>query len=289
MQPSNVYDQTIQKLIQWRQDPRAVWGQSTGLAPLDGLTGGLHNEELTLLAGRPSMGKSALAMQIAYHRAREYRRQGLDRRVVIFSAEMSGWQVVLREASRLARIPSTSLKRGYVSDAELEFVQGIIQDMRVYPLILDDTHGITADQMHERLRRWLDSGPEIGLVVFDHLHLGGGDREYERIGALSSRLQYFAKRLSVPVLALAQLSRKTEDRQPPVPVISDLRGTGSLEQDADNVLFVYRPRWYEPFADQNEAHEAHIIVAKARNNGELGTARVEFVPRFTEFRAPEEL
>lgn len=234
------------------------------------------------------MGKSALAMQIGFHRAREYQRLGEDRRVIIFSAEMTGWQVVLREAARLARIPSTTIKRGELSDAELAYVQGVIQDMRTYPLHLDDTHAITGELVYERLRRLKDSGPRIGLVIFDHLHLGGGDREYERIGALSATLQRASKKLQVPVLALAQLNRKVEDRGVPIPVLSDLRGTGSIEQDVDNAWFIYRARKYDLTLDQNEAHEAHILVEKARNHGELGTAVVEFVPRFTDFRNPPE-
>lgn len=232
------------------------------------------------------MGKSALAMQIGFHRAREYQRLGEDKKVVLFSAEMSGWQVVLREAARLSRIPSTAIKRGELSDNELSFVLEVVQEMRRYPLVLDDTHAITGEQLYETLRRLKDVGPTIGLIVFDHLHLGGGDREYERIGTLSATLQRAAHKLRVPVLALAQLSRKVEDRNPPIPVLSDLRGSGSIEQDVDNAWFIYRERKYDLTLDQNEAHEAHILVEKGRNNGELGTAVVEFVPRFVEFREP---
>jgi replicative DNA helicase len=296
-------------------------GITTGLDSVNAKIGGMHHSDLMILAGRPGMGKTSLATNIAFNAARRYMRdradgmehsQSVGAKVAFFSLEMSADQLATRILSEQARISSEALRMGKISRAEFNQLAAAAADLENLPLYIDDTAGLTIGALHTRMRRLQRRhNNEIGLVVIDYLQLltGSGrssnDNRVQEISEISRGLKTLAKDMNVPVLALSQLSRAVEQREDKRPQLSDLRESGSIEQDADIVMFVYREDYYvaakEPKrpveGDNAKVFEDHagwatemervfglaeLIIGKQRH-GATGKVILKFEPSVTRF------
>lgn len=282
----------------------AIAGVTTGFRDLDARLGGLHDSDLIILAGRPSMGKTALATNIAFNVARR------NNTIGFFSLEMSREQLANRILGDEVRVPSDKIRRGLVTWQELERVIGASTDLGALPIFIDDTPAITMAGMRTRARR-LKRKHGLGLLVVDYLQLIGnnpGRRFENRVTELSEitrGLKALAKELRIPVLALSQLSRAVESREDKRPQLSDLRESGTIEQDADVVMFIYREQYYLERAEPTQRPDdkpgkwedrhadwqrrceqvyglADVIVAKQRH-GAVGTVQMKFEGEFTRF------
>lgn len=285
-------------------------GVSTGLRDLDRMLGGLHPSDLVILAGRPSMGKSSLATNIAVSVARNYRTEkqpdgtlsAVEGGVVgLFSLEMSAEQLATRIISETARVPSEKIRRGEVDQPQFEKIYDAARELEQLPLYIDDTGGISIAQLAARARR-LKRQHGLGLIVVDYLQLltGSGrrnDNRVQEITEISQGLKALAKELNIPVLALAQLSRQVENRDDKRPQLADLRESGSIEQDADVVMFIFREKYYLSRAEPREGTEEHmkwfarldevgdtaeVIIGKQRH-GPIGKVDLHFEEQFTKF------
>ncbi len=284
-------------------------GIPTGLIDLDHKMGGLQPSDLIIIAGRPAMGKTALATNIAFHVA-QHLRTGVDAGddqdssvVGFFSLEMSAEQLATRILSEQSEIPSNQIRRGQINDEEFQKIILVSQELQHLPLFIDQTGGITVAQLAARARR-LKRQRGLGLIVVDYLQLLSGssrrasDGRVQEITEITTGLKTLAKELNVPILALSQLSRQVEQRDDKRPLLSDLRESGSIEQDADVVLFVFREEYYaEREAPQqlntpeysqwqekmaNLSGKAEVIIGKQRH-GPTGTVPLQFTPEFTRF------
>lgn len=286
-------------------------GLSTGLIDLDRLLGGLHPSDLVILAGRPSMGKSALAVNIAFDLAKRYafeqqpdgsRKTTAGGRVAFYSLEMSGGQLATRILAEASGVPSDRIRKGAIQAHEFGLIRDAADLLRNIPLHIDETGAIPISKLAARARR-MKRRHGLDLVVVDYLQLAtaqSGNRDGNRvqeITTITTTLKALAKELNVPVLALSQLSRQVENREDKRPQLSDLRESGSIEQDADAVLFVYREAYYlgraepkeetaEHLAWQEEldkvAHVAEVIIGKQRH-GPIGTVKLHFNSDLTKF------
>jgi replicative DNA helicase len=262
-------------------DPsKRVKGISTGFLKLDEMTGGLHGGDLFILAARPSMGKTAFALNIAQHIAL---RGGQT--VAIFSLEMSKESLLTRMLCATARVDSQRFRMGYLSGEERRKLNHALQELAEAPLYIDDTAGLHLMDMHAKLRR-LKSEHGLGVVVVDYLQLmssrGRSENRNQEVSALSRGLKLMAKELNVPMIVLSQLSRAVETRQGDHrPVMSDLRESGSIEQDADVVGFIFREEVYNRDREDLKGL-AELIVAKQRN-GPVGTVNLVFLHNQTKF------
>lgn len=272
-----------------------LMGLPTGLNDLDQLMGGLQATDLILLAGRPGMGKTALATNIAYATARR------DETVAFFSLEMSAGQLTMRIIADRTGISSSNIRRGRITESEFSQIVDAAKEVQKIPLFIDQAGGIDIDQLTSRAKR-LKRQRGLGLVVVDYiqlLHAGGRrpDSRAQEVNEITNGLKRLAKDLDVPVLALSQISRQVDSRENKRPQLADLRDSGSLEQDADVVLFVFREEYYlrngEPPAGSTEhqkwqdalvrAHGiAEIIVGKQRH-GPTGSIRAHFNDKLTRF------
>ena len=299
----NALKQTIDMAKSAYQNEEGIVGVPTGLTDLDSRLGGMHKQDLIVIAGRPSMGKTALATNIAFHAAKNIENKGLKSTVAFFSLEMSSEQLSTRILSEQSKIRSNDIRRGKVS--EKEFEQFIETSKNIYelPLYIDETPAITIAAISNRSRR-IKRLFGLELIVVDYIQLmkSSGKKEYNRVQEVSEitqGLKALAKELNVPVLALSQLSRAVEQRgDDKKPQLSDLRESGSIEQDADVVMFVYREAYYlerkEPRpatvehaewqSKMNEVSNlAEIIIGKQRH-GPTGNIMLEFEPMFTKFK-----
>lgn len=280
-----------------------IIGVTTGFVDLDRYLGGLHPSDLLILAGRPSMGKTALATNIAFNAAKanlENPQEGA--KVLFFSLEMSADQLAGRILSSETQIPSDAMRRGDVRLEDFDTLLETASQTSELPLFIECSGGITLQALRNRSRR-LQRQYNIGLIVIDYLQLiDGGSNKFagnrtQEISEISRGLKNLAKELNVPVLALSQLSRAVEQREDKRPQLSDLRESGSIEQDADVVMFVYREEYYEERRQPGEGTEKHgewqkkmaelhnkaeVIVAKQRH-GPLATVKLFFDGRFTRF------
>ena len=279
-------------------------GVTTGLADLDKLLGGLQRSDLLILAGRPSMGKSALATNIALNAATAYREhQGKDGAVAaLFSLEMSAEQLATRILSDKAEIPSELIRKGAMRKADLPKLIAVSNELHHTPLFIDDTAGLTLTNLRTRAMR-LKRQHDLGLVIIDYLQLmrpSGQSRPENRVQEISEitrGLKMLAKELDLPILALSQLSRQVEQREDKRPQLADLRESGSIEQDADVVMFVFRESYYVTKVEPPEGTKEHedwqakmaevhnladVIVAKQRH-GPTKTVRLHFDGNFTRF------
>lgn len=274
----------IEKLV---QNKGSLTGIPTGFSDLDKLTGGLHPSDFIILAARPSMGKTALALNIAQNVALRApsRISGEPRTVAFFSLEMSQEQLVNRMLCSEANIDSQRMRIGLMSDKDWESLWAACDTMNKAKIIIDDTPGITVMDMRSRARR-MKAEHGLDLIVIDYLQLmqgsgkknTSGDRQQE-VSEISRSLKALARELDVPVLALSQLSRGVESRSIKRPMLSDLRESGSLEQDADIVAFLYREDYYNP---ETENKHTELIIAKHRN-GPVDTVNLFFQKQFTKF------
>ena len=262
-----------------------ITGVETGFEDLDRLTTGFHKSDLVILAARPAMGKTAMALNAIWHAAGEK-----NMPVAIFSLEMSKEQLVQRLISQTTRIPAQVLRSGNVKAEDWpKLVRGVAEVSRA-PIWIDDTAGVTLMEIRAKVRRLssqLKSADEtpLSLVVVDYLQLmiGQGNRQENRqqeIAEISRGLKVLARDLDVPVLAIAQLSRAVESRHDKRPMLSDLRDSGAIEQDADMVMFLYRDEYYNP--DSDDKGIAEVIVGKHRN-GPTGKVQLAWMQQYTKF------
>lgn len=253
-----------------------ISGLSTGLKDLDRMIDGLHRGNLIVLGGRPSMGKSSLAAQIADDAAIA------GKAVLVFSMEMSKEEWGLRSVSRIGRIDSMRLRAGLVNSDEWERISGAIGTLGDKRLVIDESTGLSVGRMRARARRMKRKLGALDLIVIDYLQLmteSEGNNRTEQLSKITRELKLMARELDVPVLVLSQLNRGLEQRQDRRPLMSDLRESGSIEQDGDVVLFVYR---HEVYHENEDAGLAEIIVRKARMGG-VGTARCVWMGEYTTF------
>ena len=293
---------TIEMASNAYKNEEGIVGVPTGLRDLDDRLGGLHNSDLIIIAGRPSMGKTALATNIAFNAAQKLQESGKKSSVAFFSLEMSSEQLSTRILAEQARIKSNDIRRGKISDEQFDKFIEISKNISELPLFIDETPAINIAAMSNRARR-IKRLHGLDLIVVDYIQLMSGpqnnrDGRVQEISQITQGLKAIAKELSIPVIALSQLSRQVEQRDNHQPQLSDLRESGSIEQDADVVMFVYRAAYYlerkEPQAatvehaewqaKMNEiAHLAQIIIAKHRH-GPTGNIDLEFEAMFTKFK-----
>jgi len=257
-----------------------ITGYSTGFSDLDDMIGGLHRSELTILAGRPSMGKTTFALNIAQHACID---EGHP--AVIFSMEMAKEQIVLNMLCSRARVNSHKVRRGFVEDKELATLTRAAGDIEQASLFIDDSPGLSIMELRGKCRR-LKARHNIELVLIDYIQLMEGsdprltDNRQQEITEISRGLKTIARELNVPVVALSQLSRAAEAREGHKPRMSDLRESGSIEQDADVVALLYREDYYRP---DHRPNETDVIIAKQRN-GPTGTITLTFLKEFMRFQ-----
>ncbi|QNM07130.1 replicative DNA helicase [Wansuia hejianensis] len=270
---------TLENIEKASKTTGSVTGLATGFIDLDYKTSGFQNSDLILVAARPSMGKTAFVLNIA-----EYMAFKQNRAVAIFSLEMSKQQLMNRLFAMDSRVNSQSLRTGNLKDedwSKLIESAGLIGDSR---LIIDDTPGITVRELRSKCRKYkLEHGLDIIMIDYLQLMSGGGkgnDSRQQEISDISRSLKALARELNVPVVALSQLSRAVESRTDHRPMLSDLRESGAIEQDADMVMFIYRDDYYNKDSDMKGV--AEIIIAKQRN-GPIGTVNLVWLPDYTKF------
>src|SRR5579872_6213527 len=278
--PAQVIDEYQGGLNAFLDPSRRIKGLSTGFTKLDEMTGGLHPGELIILAARPSMGKTALALNIAQHVATR-----LNETVAVFSLEMSKESLLTRMLCASARVDSQRFRAGYLNQDERRKLQSAAAQLVEAPLFIDDTAGASLMEMHAGLRR-LQQQRKLGLVVVDYLQLMSGRGRFENrnqeISTISRGMKLLAKELKVPMLVLSQLSRAPETRPGDHrPQLSDLRESGSIEQDADLVAFIFREEVYKPDREDLRGM-AELLLAKQRN-GPTGRVNLVFLKEFTKF------
>jgi replicative DNA helicase len=257
-----------------------ITGVPTGFEKIDDLTSGLQKSDLIIVAGRPSMGKTAFALNIAQFAAME-----TQTAVAIFSLEMSKEQLVFRLLASEAKVDSQRLRKGFLGETDWPKLTTAAGRLSEAPLFIDDTPAITVLEMKAKSRR-LKADAGLGLIVVDYIQLmrAGGyrDNREQEISEISRSLKALAKELKVPVIALSQLNRKVEDRTNRRPQMADLRESGAIEQDADVIAFIYRDEVYNKSEDNPEKGTAEIIIGKQRN-GPTGTVKLAFLEKFTSF------
>ena len=294
--------QTIEMASAAYKNEEGIVGVPTGLRDLDDRLGGLHQSDLVIIAGRPSMGKTALATNIAFNAAQKLQDKSKKSSIAFFSLEMSSEQLSTRILAEQSRIKSNDIRRGRISDEQFEKFIETSKNISELPLYIDETPAISIAAMSNRARR-IKRLFGLDLVVVDYIQLMKGsfnnkDGRVQEISEITQGLKAIAKELSVPVVALSQLSRAVEQRDDKKPQLSDLRESGSIEQDADVVMFVYREAYYlerkEPRpatvehaewqAKMNEVSNlAEIIIGKQRH-GPTGNIMLEFEAMFTKFK-----
>ncbi len=261
------------------QKDEPITGVSSGFTDFDELTSGLQASDLIIVAGRPSMGKTTFAMNIAENVAI---RGQLP--VAVFSMEMPGEQLAMRMMSSLGRIDQHKVRTGKLQEDEWPRLTSAVSILAEAPLFIDDTPAMSPTEVRARARRLTREQGGLGLIVIDYLQLmqapGQGENRVMEISAISRGLKALAKELKVPVVALSQLNRNLEQRPNKRPVMSDLRESGSIEQDADLVMFIYRDEVYNE--DSPDKGKAEIIIGKQRN-GPIGTVRMTFLGQYTKF------
>ncbi|WP_347986912.1 replicative DNA helicase [Methylomonas sp. AM2-LC] len=256
-----------------------ITGASTGFTDLDEKTSGLQPADLIIVAGRPSMGKTTIAMNMAENVAVK-----TGNPVAVFSMEMPGEALAMRMMSSLGRIDQHKVRTGKLDDDDWPRLTSAINLLAETKLFIDDTPALTPTEVRSRARRLTREHGQLGLIVLDYLQLmqspSSGDNRVQQISDISRGLKALAKELNVPVMALSQLNRNLEQRPNKRPVMSDLRESGAIEQDADLIIFVYRDEVYNE--DSPDKGIAEIIIGKQRN-GPLGTVRLTFLGQYTRF------
>mgnify|MGYP001436379315 CR=1 FL=1 len=299
---------TIEMASNAYKNEEGIVGVPTGLRDLDDRLGGLHKSDLVIIAGRPSMGKTALATNIAFNAAQKLQESGKKSSVAFFSLEMSSEQLSTRILAEQSRIKSNDIRRGRISEEQFDKFIETSKNISELPLFIDETPAISIAALSNRARR-IKRIHNLDLIVIDYIQLmravNTKDGRVQEISEITQGLKALAKELSVPVLALSQLSRAVEQRDDKKPQLSDLRESGSIEQDADVVMFVYREEYYldknEPSQRENENQEsfnerfikwqdrrsaaegkAEIIISKQRH-GPTGVIQVQFEAKLTRF------
>ncbi|MBN2268897.1 MAG: replicative DNA helicase [Acholeplasmataceae bacterium] len=286
---SEVITEVKEKTERNRDKKGDVTGLRTGFSNLDHFTNGLQPEELIILAARPSMGKSAFAMNLALNVAK--RNKDGKAGVAIFSLEMSNEQLVSRMLSAEANIENTKIKTGKLTSREWQFLEGGMQSLSRLPIVFDDSSSVTVSDIRAKCRKIAQQG-RLDFVVIDYLQLikaddsRSGNRQ-EEVAKISRGLKQMARELKVPILALSQLSRDVEKREDKRPILSDLRESGSIEQDADIVMFLYRNDYYERNAE-SKTGEVELSIAKNRQGAAGITLKFRFDTEFSRFTVQTE-
>ena len=294
--------ETIDMATAAYKNDQGIVGVPSGLTDIDDRLGGLHKQDLIIIAGRPSMGKTALATNIAFNASQNIKKNNLKTSIAFFSLEMSSEQLSTRILAEQSRIKSNDIRRGKINQDDFERFIEASKNLEMLPLHIDDTPAITISALSNRARR-LKRKEGLDLIVIDYIQLmkSSGYRNEGRvleIAEITQGLKALAKELDVPVLALSQLSRQVEQREDKKPQLSDLRESGSIEQDADVVMFVFREQYYlekqEPKPGTAEHvewqekmsqihNQAEIIIGKQRH-GPTGVIKLEFESAFTKFK-----
>ncbi len=276
-------EDNIDSLEERQGNKSLITGVTTGYTLLDHKTSGLQNSDLIILAARPGMGKTAFALNIARNAAME---AGVP--VAIFSLEMSKEQLSMRMLSSEARLDSTRLRSGFISQEDWLRITEAASSLSNAPIFIDDSPVLTAMEIRAKARR-LKLDKNVGLIIIDYIQLMQGRRSAERreleISEISRALKALAKELNLPVVALSQLNRMLEQRSDKRPQLSDLRESGALEQDADVVTFIYRDEVYNKDENNPNKGKAEIIISKQRN-GPIGMVPLVFLNTYTRFENP---
>ena len=272
----------LDRVEEMSQNPNDITGVPTGFYDFDRMTSGLQPGDLVVLAARPSMGKTALAINIAEHVAVN---EGLP--VAVFSMEMGAAQLAIRIVGSIGRIDQGHLRTGKLSDDEWPRLTEAIEKLRSISLHIDETPGLTPSELRANARRLARQCGKLGLIVVDYLQLmsgtsSDGDNRATELGEISRGLKMLAKELQCPVIALSQLNRSVEQRTDKRPMMSDLRESGAIEQDADVIMFIYRDDYYNK--DSKEPGVAEVIIGKQRN-GPTGTVKLAFLKPITKFES----
>lgn len=276
---SQVMAKTIDDIELRSQNKGALIGVPSGFSDLDKMTSGLQAGDLVIIAGRPSMGKTVLGMNIAEHAALKG-----GKSVLVFSMEMPNEAIAMRLLSSLGRLDQSKLRSGNLNEQDWQRVSSAVSLLSQTKIFIDDSPALTPMELRARARRVAKEHNDLGLIVIDYLQLMRGTQQGENrtaeISEISRSLKALAKELNVPVIALSQLNRSLEQRPNKRPVMSDLRESGAIEQDADLIIFIYRDEVYNE--DSPEKGTAEIIIGKHRN-GPIGTVRLTFMGQFTKF------
>lgn len=284
---ADILDTHMQMVETRSQTDGVVTGLSTGFVGLDKITTGLHEDNLIILAARPAMGKTALALNIAQYIAVKEKKP-----VAIFSLEMGAESLIERMLASEGMVEGYHLKTGNLSVEEwhrLMHAQGNLYDA---PIFVDDTAGIRISEIRSKARKLAQEMGGLGVIIIDYLQLitgSKGENRQQVVSEISRELKILAKDLKVPVIALSQLSRAVEQRQEKRPMLSDLRESGSIEQDADIVAFLYRDAYYQKEqADSQEANNVTELIMEKNRHGSLGTVKLYFHKEYTKFSSVEE-
>ena len=275
--------QLLDRVQEMADNPNDITGVPTGFYDLDRMTSGMQAGDMIVLAARPSMGKTAFAINIAEHVALN---EGLP--VAVFSMEMGASQLAVRIVGSIGRIDQMHLRTGRLTDAEWPRLTEAIEKLRNISLHIDETPGLTTSELRANARRLARQCGKLGLIVVDYLQLMSvsasmnDENRATAVGEISRGLKMLAKELQCPVLALSQLSRGVESRTDKRPLMSDLRESGAIEQDADVIMFIYRDDYYNK--DSREPGVAEIIISKQRN-GPTGTLKLAFMKELTRFES----
>ena len=277
---SDILADSFDRMEELHRNKGAIRGIRTGYRDLDNMTAGLQRSDLIILAARPAMGKTTFVTNLAYNIATIEKKP-----VLFFSLEMSKEQLLDRMLADAAGVDSWNIRTGNLSDEDFDKISTAMGEMNEAPFFIDDKPGLTVLELRTKARR-VAHEQDLGLIVIDYLQLmqGSGRHDGNRVqevSEISRGLKLVARELNVPVIALSQLSRSVESRQPPIPQLSDLRESGSIEQDADIVSFIYRPGYYEP-DNPDVANITDLIIAKHRN-GPVGKVSLYFHPERLRF------
>ena len=283
---ADILDTHMQIVETRSQTDGFVTGLSTGFVGLDKITTGLHEGNLIILAARPAMGKTALALNIAKHVATMERKPA-----VIFSLEMGAEELIERMVASEGMVPGYHLKTGNLSTDEWKRLVHAQSNLYDVPIFVDDTAGIRISEIRSKARKLSQEMGGLGIIIIDYLQLITGSKRENRqqiVSEISRELKILAKDLRVPVIALSQLSRSVEQRQDKRPMLSDLRESGSIEQDADIVAFLYRDAYYQKEqADSQEANNVTELILEKNRHGSLGTVKLYFHKEYTKFSSVE--
>jgi replicative DNA helicase len=274
----------LDRVQEMADNPNDVTGVRTGFYDLDRMTAGLQAGDLIVLAARPSMGKTALAINVAEHVALN---EGLP--VAVFSMEMGAAQLAVRVVGSIGRIDQGHLRTGKLTDEEWPRLIETIEKLRTISLHIDESPGLNSSEVRANARRLSRQYGQLGLIVVDYLQLmsgsssDSGENRATELGEISRGLKMLARELKCPVIALSQLNRSVEQRPDKRPMMSDLRESGAIEQDADIIMFIYRDEYYTKDACK-EPGVAEVIIAKQRN-GPTGTVKLAFLRNITKFES----
>ncbi len=275
-----ILGESFDRLDELHKNKGQIRGIPTGWRDLDTMTAGLQRSDLVVLAARPAMGKTTLVTNLAYNVASKAKQA-----VLFFSLEMSKEQLVDRMLADAAGVDSWNIRTGNLTDEDFEKLSNAMGEMAEAPIFIDDTPGVSVLEMRTKARRQAHAQP-LGLIIVDYLQLMSGsgnrnsDNRVQEVSEISRGLKLIARELNVPVVALSQLSRSVESRSPQIPQLADLRESGSIEQDADIVMFIYREQYYKPETERQNITD--LIIAKHRN-GPVGKIELYFHPERLKF------